>query len=48
MNKAGATVSWENMLKVLGDVGQEADQANLQQQFDKEWREVVMDSTKRK
>lgn len=49
MNKAGATVSWENTLKLLGlDVAQEADRADLQQQFDKEWHEVMMDSTKRK
>lgn len=49
MNKAGATVSWEDTLKHLGlDVAQEADRVNLQQQFDKEWHEVMMDSTKRK
>jgi hypothetical protein len=49
MNKAGATVSWEDTLKHLGlDVTQEADRVNLQQQFDKDWREVMMDSTKRK
>jgi hypothetical protein len=37
MNKARATVSWENKLEVLGlDVGQEVDRANLQQQFNKE------------
>ena len=49
MNKAGATVSWEDTLKYLGlDVAQEADRVNLQQQFDKEWKEVMMDSTKRK
>ena len=49
MSKAGATVSWENTLKVLGlDLDKEADRANLQQQFDKEWQEVMMDSTKRK
>ena len=49
MNKAGATVSWEDTLKHLGlDVAQEADRVNLQQQFDKEWQEVMMDSTKRK
>jgi len=49
MNKAGATVSWEDTLKYLGlDVAQEADRVNLQQQFDKDWQEVMMDSTKRK
>lgn len=49
MNKAGATVSWETTLKHLGlDVAQDADRVNLQQQFDKEWQDVMMDSTKRK
>jgi len=49
INKAGATVSWENTLKHLGlDVAQDADRVNLQQQFDKEWQDVMMDSTKRK
>jgi len=49
MNKAGATVSWENTLKRLGlDVAQDADRVNLQQQFEKEWQDVMMDSTKRK
>jgi len=49
MNKAGATVSWENTLKRLGlDVAQDADRVGLQQQFDKEWQDVMMDSTKRK
>jgi hypothetical protein len=49
MNKAGATVSWEDTLRYLGlDVAQEADRVNLQQQFDKEWLDVMMDSTKRK
>jgi hypothetical protein len=49
MNKAGATITWENTLKRLGlDVAKEQDRVNLQQQFDKEWKEVMMDSTKRK
>ncbi|KAF8163580.1 hypothetical protein B0H34DRAFT_745591 [Crassisporium funariophilum] len=49
MNKAGATMSWENTLKHLGlDVSKDADRINLQQQFDKEWEEVLLDSTKRK
>lgn len=49
MNKAGATVSWEETLKYLGlDVAKDADRVNLQQQFDKDWQEVMMDSTKRK
>ena len=49
MNKAGATVIWENTLKHLGlDIAQDVDRVNLQQQFDKDWQEVMMDSTKRK
>jgi len=49
MNKAGATVSWEDTLKHLGlDLAQDADRVNLQQQFDKDWQDVMMDSTKRK
>lgn len=52
MTKAGATVSWEETLKTLGlDVAKEAERANLQQQFEKDWEnveDVKMDSTKRK
>ena len=49
MTKAGATVSWEETLKTLGlDVAKEAERADLQQQFEKDWEDVRMDSTKRK
>ncbi|KAF9053056.1 hypothetical protein BJ165DRAFT_1445123 [Panaeolus papilionaceus] len=49
MSKAGATMSWEATLKHLGlDVSKDADRVNLQEQFDKEWNEVLLDSTKRK
>ena len=49
MNRAGGTVAWESTLKHLGlDVAFDADRINLQQQFDREWEDVMMDSTKRK
>jgi len=49
MSKAGSTLAWENTLKHLGlDVSKEADRVNLQQQFDREWEEVLLDSTRRK
>jgi len=49
LNKAGATVSWEETLKTLGlDVSKEAERVNLQQQFEKDWEDVMLDSTKRK
>jgi len=49
MTKAAATVSWEGTLKKLGvDVSKEAERVNLQQQFDKDWEDVMLDSTKRK
>ncbi|PPQ91401.1 hypothetical protein CVT25_014289 [Psilocybe cyanescens] len=49
LSKAGATLSWEKTMKHLGlDVSKDADRINLQQQFDKEWEEVLLDSTKRK
>jgi endonuclease I len=49
MTKAGSTVSWEETLKTLGlDVSKEAERVNLQQQFKKDWEDVVLDSTKRK
>jgi len=49
MSKAGSTVSWEDTLKNLGlDVSKDMDRVNLQQQFEKEWEDVMMDSTKRK
>ncbi|KAH9484455.1 hypothetical protein JR316_0003937 [Psilocybe cubensis] len=49
LSKAGATLAWEKTMKHLGlDVSKDADRINLQQQFDKEWEEVLLDSTKRK
>ncbi|KAJ3517408.1 hypothetical protein NLJ89_g525 [Agrocybe chaxingu] len=49
MSKAGPAISWEHALKTLGlDVSKDADRVNLQQQFDREWEEVLLDSTKRK
>ncbi|KDR73631.1 hypothetical protein GALMADRAFT_251390 [Galerina marginata CBS 339.88] len=49
MTKTGSTLSWESTMKHLGiDVSKDADRVNLQQQFDKEWEDVMMDSTKRK
>ncbi|KAF8969714.1 hypothetical protein BDZ97DRAFT_1794796 [Flammula alnicola] len=49
MTKAGSTLAWEDTLKHLGlDVSKDADRINLQQQFDKEWEEILLDSTKRK
>lgn len=49
MSKAGATVSWEDTLKKLGlDVSKDADRVNLREQFEREWEDVMMDSTKRK
>jgi len=47
--RAGATVDWEETLKVLGiDVSQEPERVGLREQCDREWKEVMMDSTKRK
>lgn len=49
MSQAGATMAWENTLRKLGlDVNLEADRVGLQQQLDREWQEVIMDSTQRK
>lgn len=49
MNQAGAAIAWENTLRHLGlDPAKDADRVGLQEQFDKEWNDVLMDSTKRK
>jgi hypothetical protein len=49
MNHAGATVAWEDTLRRLGlDVDKDVERVGLQQQWDREWQEVMMDSTKRK
>lgn len=49
VTRAGATVDWEKTLKMLGiDVSQESERVSPQEQRDREWEEVMMDSTKRK
>ena len=49
MNHAGATVIWEATLRRLGlNVDQDTERAIMQQQWSREWQEVMMDSTKRK
>jgi len=49
INHAGATVAWEDTLRRLGlNVDQEIERVKLQQQWNREWQEVMMDSTKRK
>ncbi|KAG5653692.1 hypothetical protein H0H81_011272 [Sphagnurus paluster] len=49
MSHGGAAVAWEDTLRRLGlDVDKEADRVGLQQQWDKEWQDVMMDSVKRK
>ncbi|THU77809.1 hypothetical protein K435DRAFT_701540 [Dendrothele bispora CBS 962.96] len=49
MNRAGAAAEWEATLKRLGlDVTEDADRVGLQERLDKEIRDVLMDSTKRK
>ncbi|KAK7054716.1 hypothetical protein VNI00_003179 [Paramarasmius palmivorus] len=48
MSRLGATISWEATLKQLGLDSSEAEKADLREQLDKEYRDVMMDSTKRK
>ncbi|KAG6816903.1 hypothetical protein H0H87_001856 [Tephrocybe sp. NHM501043] len=49
MTHAGAAVAWEATLRRLGlDVTKDADRVGLQEKWDKEWQDVLMDSTKRK
>ncbi|KAF8891288.1 hypothetical protein BD779DRAFT_1610624 [Infundibulicybe gibba] len=49
MNRAGATIAWEDTLRRLGlDVNKDVDRIGLQQQWDREWEEVRMDSVQRK
>ena len=49
INHAGATVAWEDTLRRLGlNVDQDKARVHMQQQWDREWQEVMMDSTKRK
>jgi len=49
MTRVGSTVSWENTLRRLGlDVELESGRAELKQEMEREWVEVMLDSTKRK
>lgn len=49
MSRAGSTIDWENTLKTLGlDVSMEKDRVDLKEQMDREWEDVLMDSTQRK
>lgn len=49
MNRVGAVVSWEETLRTLGlDVSKDAERVQLQEQWDREWEEVMLDSVKRK
>ncbi|KAJ3573784.1 hypothetical protein NP233_g2206 [Leucocoprinus birnbaumii] len=49
MTRVGATVDWEDTLRALGiDVSKDVERVRLQEQWDREWEEVMMDSTKRK
>lgn len=49
MNRAGGVVDWENTLRRLGlDVEEEAERVGSKVQMEKEWQDVLMDSTKRK
>ena len=49
MSQAGATIAWENTLRHLGlDPAKDEERVGLQERFEKEWSEVLMDSTKRK
>ncbi|KAF9484679.1 hypothetical protein BDN70DRAFT_83219 [Pholiota conissans] len=49
MARAESALSWEKTLKHLGlDVTKDADRVGLQERFEKDWEDVLMDSTKRK
>ncbi|KAG5645596.1 hypothetical protein DXG03_005734 [Asterophora parasitica] len=49
MAHGGAAVAWEDTLRRLGlDVDKDADRVGLQQKWDREWTEVMLDSVKRK
>ncbi|KXN91483.1 hypothetical protein AN958_00745 [Leucoagaricus sp. SymC.cos] len=49
MNTVGATVDWEETLKTLGiNLSNDQERVKLQEQWDREWEEVMMDSVKRK
>ncbi|KAK0463898.1 uncharacterized protein EV420DRAFT_1264536 [Desarmillaria tabescens] len=49
LSQAGSAVAWENTLKRLGlDVNAQPDRIGSQQEIRKVWRDIVMDSVKRK
>jgi hypothetical protein len=49
MSRVGAAVDWEETLKTLGiDVSKDVERVKLQEQWNREWDEVMMDSVKRK
>ena len=49
MTHAGASVAWEDTLRRLGlDLEKDADRIQTRAQMNREWEEVMMDSTKRK
>lgn len=49
MHQAGAAAAWEDTLRRLGlDVDRDPERISLRQQWDKEWDNIRMDSTKRK
>jgi hypothetical protein len=49
MNKAGGIVEWEGALRSLGlDVEMDPERAEMRERMEKEWEDVLMDSTKRK
>lgn len=49
MSRVGAAIEWEETLKALGiDVSKDVERVHLQEQWDREWKEVMMDSVKRK
>jgi hypothetical protein len=49
MNRVGGTIAWEATLRHLGlDVSLEEGRVSTREQCEKEWEEIVMDSTKRK
>jgi hypothetical protein len=49
MNSAGAAMAWENTLRRLGlDPDKDPERVGLQEQMDKEWNDVLMESTKKR
>lgn len=49
MTHAGAAVAWEDTMRRLGlDVTKEVERVEMQEQMEREWEDVMMESTKRK